>query len=661
MPASKIKTVPTPVGKDDLTLNLSGRLIEHLGLQMYQSPVAAVAELIANAWDADAHNVFVRLPEDVSEKDAKLEVEDDGNGMTYEQVQDLFLVAGRDKRAGKAYAETEDHRTVLGRKGIGKFAGFGIAKVIRVRTTSAETGEVTEFVMDYDKIRGEGHAYVMGEGIEMDLTDYLAPDPARIDDHGTRVTLERLILKTNRKAESFAKSMARRFLLLQGAADFNVFINALEMPDDIDLSDVNYDFPKDFHLEEIPEGTKIEQGWGVLMVPGAGRVKWRARFTKDPITKKIEDIKGIAVFASGKMVQSPFFFDLEGGVTNQVGLEYLTGSVQADFIDQLDVDVIAPERQRVNWDHDQTKQLREWGEKLVRKLLRAYDARRTEAKTAIIEEKFSPLYDRLHGLPTHERKTVSRALRQIARIDEIDAGKFSEISNALLTAWESNRLRELITTIGDADHLDGQGIIALIGEAEVLSALSVAEVVKLKGSVIAQLRDRIDRGELEGPVREHIVAHPWMLDPRWERFKHAPDLSDAAKAISDKRRGPSDSLGVVLIGGEDVLVVELVRPGLEVDYDALEAFQKYANFLTEEITAKIPNVRSIEFLMVADGFDSGVAIGRLRETLQSPPNPTHTIDWRTLLKNAEERWGEFLAVLQSRNPDDARIQSLGIV
>src|SRR5690606_28864443 len=125
---------------------------------------------------------------------------------------------------------------------------------------------------------------------------------------------------------------------------------------------------------------------------------------------------------------------------------------------------------------------------------------------------------RLHRLPTHERKTVRRALHQIARIDEIDAGKFSEISNALLTAWESNRLRELITTIGDADDLDGQGIIALIGEAEVLSALSVAEVVKLKGSVIAQLRDRIDREVLEGPVREHIVAHPWILDPRWERF-----------------------------------------------------------------------------------------------------------------------------------------------
>jgi hypothetical protein len=37
-----------------LRLSFHGRIIDSLGIQMYQSPVAAVAELIANAWDADA-------------------------------------------------------------------------------------------------------------------------------------------------------------------------------------------------------------------------------------------------------------------------------------------------------------------------------------------------------------------------------------------------------------------------------------------------------------------------------------------------------------------------------------------------------------------------------------------------------------------------------
>lgn len=37
-----------------LYLRFHGRILDSLGIQMYQSPVAAIAELVANAWDADA-------------------------------------------------------------------------------------------------------------------------------------------------------------------------------------------------------------------------------------------------------------------------------------------------------------------------------------------------------------------------------------------------------------------------------------------------------------------------------------------------------------------------------------------------------------------------------------------------------------------------------
>ena len=41
----------------DLELRFGGRLVEQLGAQMYPSATATVAELISNAWDADAENV----------------------------------------------------------------------------------------------------------------------------------------------------------------------------------------------------------------------------------------------------------------------------------------------------------------------------------------------------------------------------------------------------------------------------------------------------------------------------------------------------------------------------------------------------------------------------------------------------------------------------
>jgi hypothetical protein len=45
-----------------LYLDFHGRFIDALGIQMYQKPTAAIAELIANAWDADAQAVEVTLP-----------------------------------------------------------------------------------------------------------------------------------------------------------------------------------------------------------------------------------------------------------------------------------------------------------------------------------------------------------------------------------------------------------------------------------------------------------------------------------------------------------------------------------------------------------------------------------------------------------------------
>ncbi|MCL6560155.1 MAG: ATP-binding protein [Firmicutes bacterium] len=54
-------------GTPKLRLTFHGRIIDHLGIQMYQSPVAAVAELISNAWDADAEKVEIFLPDNLGE------------------------------------------------------------------------------------------------------------------------------------------------------------------------------------------------------------------------------------------------------------------------------------------------------------------------------------------------------------------------------------------------------------------------------------------------------------------------------------------------------------------------------------------------------------------------------------------------------------------
>jgi Histidine kinase-, DNA gyrase B-, and HSP90-like ATPase len=98
-----------------LHLSFHGRIIDSLGIQMYQSPVAAVAELIANAWDADATRVDVTLPADNSPA-AQFIVQDNGTGMTFAECQERYLNVGRNRRLADD-ERTPQGRPLLGRKG----------------------------------------------------------------------------------------------------------------------------------------------------------------------------------------------------------------------------------------------------------------------------------------------------------------------------------------------------------------------------------------------------------------------------------------------------------------------------------------------------------------------------------------------------------------
>ena len=57
-------------------LNIDPRILELLGPSLYTNIYYVLAELIANAYDADAHNVYI-----IANKD-DITVEDDGKGMS---------------------------------------------------------------------------------------------------------------------------------------------------------------------------------------------------------------------------------------------------------------------------------------------------------------------------------------------------------------------------------------------------------------------------------------------------------------------------------------------------------------------------------------------------------------------------------------------------
>ena len=127
--------------------------IKHLGLQMYSTLPPVIGELVANAWDANATKVEITIPEEqINQQNSELIICDNGIGMSDEDVRSKYLIIGRDRRDIEQSDKTPlpHARKVMGRKGIGKFSAFGIAKEIVVE--SVKESNVSHFRMNYDEL-----------------------------------------------------------------------------------------------------------------------------------------------------------------------------------------------------------------------------------------------------------------------------------------------------------------------------------------------------------------------------------------------------------------------------------------------------------------------------------------------------------------------------
>lgn len=113
-------------------LNIDPRILELLGPNLYTNIYYILAELIANAYDADANNVYI-----ISDKDSII-VEDDGIGMSYKKKEvDKFLrVAAISRTNDSDSFSSKYHRAKMGRKGVGKLAALSISENVEIMTVS---------------------------------------------------------------------------------------------------------------------------------------------------------------------------------------------------------------------------------------------------------------------------------------------------------------------------------------------------------------------------------------------------------------------------------------------------------------------------------------------------------------------------------------------
>lgn len=245
-----------------------------------------------------------------------------GIGMSFAQVNDYFLRIGRNRR--RENQGSPCGRKPTGKKDLGKLALFGLGNEVEIETV--QNGEKVTFLLNYSDILDSNNS---------EYNPKFNISPVEQDD-GTIIALKSLKHKSDFSAEKYAKSLATLFHF--PASDFKLRISL------DDGEPIHIDNQMKFN-ELKPEFIWRESDF--VAIPSDYENKGDIRGVVMTTSKPIKpDLRGITLFASGRMVNAPEFF---GKSESSHFFSYVTGYLNVDFVDDWDDDVISTNRQSIDW------------------------------------------------------------------------------------------------------------------------------------------------------------------------------------------------------------------------------------------------------------------------------------------------------------------------
>jgi len=390
-----------------LTMRFDPLTIKHLGVRMYSTLSPALAEIISNSYDADATNVTVTL---IQEKKIpkEIKIEDDGIGLSYDEINDKFLLIGRNRRDDVGDVPSPKYkRYSTGKKGLGKLALFGLANTITISTI--QNGKLNEFVLDWDDLMAAKGDYLPRATITNKETTKA---------NGMVITMTSLKRITPFDFKGLADSLSRIFifdetfnLLLESPSGDRISIDNKRK---YNLITKQFEWNLDSTPFIPPESTYF------------GKIKGNLMTSEKPLAPS-SGLRGITLFSRGKLVNAPEFFS---NSTSSHFYQYSTGWISVDFIDELDEDVISTNRQSIDWEHPEMAKLRQFLSEIVSKIKNDWRQKRTEKKdedlkknTGIDTEKW------VNTLPDDVKVDTEKIIESLGGEDALE--KFTPVIEAL--------------------------------------------------------------------------------------------------------------------------------------------------------------------------------------------------------------------------------------
>jgi hypothetical protein len=643
-----------------LTLDL--RVLDHLGINLYSNAAAVLSEAVANGWDADAQLVKIDITNE------QIIVEDTGIGMTLKQINDRFLKAGYDKRTEEGET-SKAGRTFMGRKGIGKLALFSIAEAIEVHTCSSN--EKHAFQMRTSEIR---------DAVAAGGKYFPKPIPFSGPAKGTRIILRELKKKrTATSVPALRKRIARRFSVI-GFTGLNGDKFAVEINGRLvgpgDREDLRaLEFLWEFGKQRLSASAcpNLSKAFVVSDQVDPSHPTWTVNgwlgAAEAPKKLKHEEagsLNGIVVLARGRLIQENILDKLG---YNRILVSYLTGQVEADFLDLRGGDDIATsDRQRLIEDDERYVALTEFLKRTLASIQDSWTDLRNEARGKQAISEIPALAEWLEGLPKSQRKNAERLLGLIRGIEIEDEEERKQLYRSGMLAFERLRLREEGHLLAQGPQLTAEVLLPLLSDLSTLEGSLYREIVRVRLDVIKDFENLVDANEKEKVLQKHLFTNLWLLDPGWERAAGSARIEQILKKeyrVFNPNLSDAESKGRVDIryrtnAGEHI-IVELKRAKRKLHLaELVEQGPKYSAALHKCLGAKgddDPHI-SVVFVVGEPLYEQEDSRGKRMVTDALKSFGGRVVHYEALIDKAQASYRDFLEESAKADQIDKILQKL---
>ncbi|MCC5519457.1 sensor histidine kinase [Vibrio splendidus] len=195
------------------------RLIRTIGDKLISGPEAAIIELVKNSYDADSPKVEIKITPPSTKKNGKVTIQDFGHGMSYNNIINDWLEPATDTKNKNRTSRSGD-RTVLGAKGVGRFASASLGQTIKLTSIAEVEGKYQTSTLELDWSIFESNKYL--DDIDIDIQKHTSSSPKK-----TGVFIEINNLSTiwdEKQVRKLVRELRRLATPQHGANPFDIYL-----------------------------------------------------------------------------------------------------------------------------------------------------------------------------------------------------------------------------------------------------------------------------------------------------------------------------------------------------------------------------------------------------------------------------------------------------